>query len=288
MKIFINYSDNKYRKQQKFALKMAKYLGGFDKEIAFNPSNIDAKFFQKYRNILEQKKGGGYWLWKPYFILKTLNDLNEGDYLFYSDAGGFFLKSVDILIDELKKSKQDIMGFELPLIESQWTKRELFLNMNCDENYYYESNQILASFMLIKKSEVSVAFVNEYLEYSKNEINITDRLNIKQGDDFIEHRHDQSIFSLLYKKHKYIAFKDPSQLGKHPRSYSASRAAYGFEIGKVYVLDNKRKFRINKYNETYSSVLFLNKRNPRPIFSFLKYKLKEVLYWFKLYNGMVR
>ena len=80
MKIFINYSDNKYRKQQKFALKMAKYLGGFDKEIAFNPSNIDAKFFQKYRNILEQKKGGGYWLWKPYFILKTLNDLNEGDY----------------------------------------------------------------------------------------------------------------------------------------------------------------------------------------------------------------
>ena len=91
--------------------------GNFDKYISFSFEDIDGDFLKENYEILNEKRGGRYWLCKPYFILKTPQKLNENDYLFYSDSGAIFLKEVDILIKELEKNNQDIIGFELPLIE---------------------------------------------------------------------------------------------------------------------------------------------------------------------------
>ncbi|MDP1729439.1 MAG: hypothetical protein Q8L27_04510, partial [archaeon] len=173
-KVYINYSDIKFKKQQNFASAAAKYLGHFNEIIRFTPNDIDEYFYNKHQHILKQKKGAGYWLWKPYFINQTLSKLSYGDYLFYSDAGAFFLKRVDILINELNKYNQDIMGFELPLIEEQWTKKELFINMECEDEKYYGSNQLLASYFLIKKSLLSERFFQKCLEFACDEYNITD------------------------------------------------------------------------------------------------------------------
>lgn len=49
-------------------------------------------------------------------------------------------KNVDLLINELKSANQDIMEFQIPLIELQWTKTELFKNMNCMDEFYKASN----------------------------------------------------------------------------------------------------------------------------------------------------
>lgn len=32
-------------------------------------------------------QGAGYWVWKPFIILKELEHLQDGDYLLYTDAG---------------------------------------------------------------------------------------------------------------------------------------------------------------------------------------------------------
>jgi hypothetical protein len=38
----------------------------------------------RYAHILEQPRGAGYWMWKPYVILKTLVErMDWGDYLCY-------------------------------------------------------------------------------------------------------------------------------------------------------------------------------------------------------------
>lgn len=272
-KIFITYADDKFKKQKEFALKMAKSRGKFDEIIGYSRSDIDAKFYEENKHILDQKRGGGYWLWKPYFIVKTLETMNNGDYLFYSDAGAFFLQSVDVLIKELEKYNQDIMGFELPLIEKQWTKRELFINMDCDEEKYSESNQIFASYMLIRKTEFSVNFFNLYLNYGCNEINITDKYDnqIAQDKDFMDHRHDQSIFSLLYKRYKLKVFKDPSQYGKYPYKYSGV-SKIDFLSNKTYSLSNGRKLRINLHNSDYDVLIFHNRKG-NPILSFIKFSI---------------
>jgi len=179
------------------------------------------------------------------------------------------------------------MGFELPLIEEQWSKKELFINMECNEDKYYKSNQILASFMLIRKTDSSIKFMKQYLDYSCNEINITDKYNknIKQINNFIDHRHDQSIFSLLYKKYNFRVFKDPTQLGKYPIIYSGYSGFLKNELqpNKIFVLKNNRKFRYHKYVENYSLVMFHNRKG-KALNSFLKFKIKEFLYRIKIYK----
>ncbi len=253
-KYYINYSDDNFKTQQEFALKMAKKKGCFDYTQGFGPSDIDVIFLENNKNILKQPRGGGYWLWKPYIINKMLNTLKEDDYLFYSDSGAFFLKSVDILILELEKYNQDIMCFETIHIESHWTKKELFLAMGCDTDFYRNSNLIKAGFQLIKKTPFSVSFYAELLEYSCNELNITDMLTIKQNHDFIEHRHDQSILSLLYKKHKLRPFKDATQWA-----------------------DDKT----NKFPEEYKDVLFGNGK-ARPVLDYLAYRFSIIGYLKKI------
>jgi hypothetical protein len=288
LKYYINYSDKTFIKQQNFALKMAKLRGGFDSIVGYSREDIDKEFYEENKNILDQPRGGGYWLWKPYFIYKRLLEINEGDYLFYSDSGAFFLKSVDILINELEKYNQDIMGFELPLIEKQWTKQELFNNMNCNIEEYKNSNQIMASYILIKKTKKSLFFFKEYLEFAKNELNITDKYdkNILQDKEFIEHRHDQSIFSLLYKKYNLKSFKDATQRGEFPISYGASYME-NIDNNKLYKLDNGRLYRTYSYKEKYKNVLFHNRKGD-PIFSVIKFYIKRILFFFKLYKGIIK
>jgi hypothetical protein len=289
-KVYLNYADINFNKQKRFALRAAKLIGNFDKIIGLSPKDIDEEFYKKFQKILEKKRGGGYWLWKPYIINKTLSQLSYGDYLFYSDAGAFFLKKVDILIKELDKHNQDIMGFELPLIEEQWTKKELFINMDCNTEKYINSNQILASYMLIRKTSKSEQFFKEHLKYSCNELNITDKYSesVKQYDGYIEHRHDQSIFSLLYKKHNLKPFKDPSQLGKYPTGYLEGFNKQEKIIkGELKSLLNGRKFRINSYSENYSMVLYLNKKK-QPLRSLVKYYLKVLLSKCMLYKRVIR
>jgi len=289
-KIFLNFADINFKKQQEFALKAAKYRGNFDKVIGLNPNVIDETFHKKYKHILNQKKGCGYWLWKPYIIVRTLSQLSHGDYLFYSDAGVFFLKKVDVLIDELCKFNQDIMGFEIPLIEEQFTKKELFINMNCDEKKYIESNQLLASYMLIRKTEFSEVFFNEFLKYACEEINITDLYsnNIQQSKCFIDHRRDQSIYSLLYKKYNLRPFKEPSQMGKHQIKYAQMKKSEiedKIRIQELCLLNNGRKIRIKKYSEKYSLVLYQNRKND-PLRSLIRYFARVILSRLGLWDGI--
>jgi hypothetical protein len=274
-KYYINYADAKFSKQQKFSLNMAKKNGRFNSVKGYFYNDIDRKFYSSNKKILDMPRGAGYWLWKPYFIKKKLSEINNGDYLFYSDSGAFFLSSVDILIEELEKHNQDIMCFELSSIESQYTKKELFLKMGCDDEYYKTSNQIMSTFHLIRKTSFSIKFYNNFLKYCCDEVNLTDKhdKSVKQSDDFIEHRHDQSILSLLYKKNNLRPFKDPTQFGeKCLKRIPIPAKKKDVIYGRVYTLKNGVKRRCYDYVEAYQNILFIN-RGKNPVLAFLEYKI---------------
>jgi len=266
---------------------MAKYFGGFNNLIEYTPDDIDRDFYSQNEQILSAKKGAGFWLWKVYFIYKTLQELNDDDYLVYADTGSFFLKNVDILLKTLEDSNQDIMAFELPLIEKQWTKKELFINMNCNEDKYLLSNQIMSSFHIIKKTKFSVNFYEEFLNYACNIKNITDLhdYEITQEKDFIAHRQDQSIFSLLYKKYNLKPFKDPTQRGEFPSTYALS-SEYSLEPNTLHYMSNNVIFRYYKYEDNYTHVLYHNRNQP-PLKSLFKYIVKNVLYKIGLYKRII-
>lgn len=246
--ILINYSDNNYRRSQNTNTKTALNVGGFSKVISYNPKDIDENFYDLNKKILSLKRGGGYWLWKPYIIKKTLDQLEWNDYLFYSDAGCYFIDSIHHLKNSIQ---QDIIPFELKHIEKKWTKRDAFLLMNCDAPNYFETKQRLASYSLWKKTPLSMRFINEWLELCTDERLITDSENTLEKenfDGFVEHRHDQSIFSLLTKKYNLEGYRNPSQFGnEYFELYKNSSYPQLLVHNRQRDIIQKVKGRINKW-----------------------------------------
>lgn len=102
--IAISYANRKYKKQLEVNKKSALEIGKVNEYYSYSPNDIDPDFKNKNKYIFSLPRGNGYWLWKPYFILKTLKEkLNEGDYLIYTDAGILYMNSTYTIIEFMKK-----------------------------------------------------------------------------------------------------------------------------------------------------------------------------------------
>lgn len=245
MKILINYADNNYIKTQRINSFTGRYIAGFDKVFSFGPQDIDSTFYTNNSKIFSINRGNGLWLWKPYLIDKVLSQANEGDIIFYCDSGSFFLRSIDPLIESM--SKEDIWVSDIPLIEQCFTKEICFKDLNCNEDKYRLSNQIQATFFMVRCSDKSKKFVKKWLnlccEYKLISPQISKRNCRKCLTDFIAHREDQSLLSLLIKKEGITPHRDPSQRGIVQETYRNTE--YLFK--KTY------------HNDTYKTTIFLHK-----------------------------
>lgn len=48
----------------------------------------DEYFLNKHGNFINNnRRGFGYWIWKPYIIEQQMNKMEDGDVLFYIDVG---------------------------------------------------------------------------------------------------------------------------------------------------------------------------------------------------------
>lgn len=194
MTALITYGNKKYYKQQEELCKEA--YGVFDKIFAYREWDIDHWFFEKNKTVLTQDKGNGYWLWKPFLILKTLMTLSEGDKLLYMDCG-------DIVVDWgvkdfIEKTDKDILPTRGGFRNGDWTKRDCFVYMECDTPEYHDSIQIEAGVIVLKRTRATIEIVCEWLDYCENPAILTDSPNtcgLTNSIGFKEHRHDQSILS---------------------------------------------------------------------------------------------
>lgn len=216
MKILVNFSSDNFYKAQKFSSKMALKVGGFDRVIENNANTLGASFQKENASILTQSRGAGYWLWKPYIVLQALLESSDGDLIMYADSGSHFIASANPLFNLISSNRQDIIPFSLEHPEAHWTKRDAFILMGCDGQGFEKTPQRLASFFLARRSKNSILFFQQYLDYCKNSLILTDVKNRCYQPNYLgfkEHRHDQSVFSLLTKKYSLEAFRDPSQWG---------------------------------------------------------------------------
>lgn len=181
----------------------------------YNKKHLDKAFIDKNRSILEQKRGAGYWLWKPYIILRTLNEVPENDIVVYVDSGVIIKEKLDGLASLL--SDEDIIIFENVHSNRKYIKRGLLKIMNMDNENVRNSMQLQAGYIVIRNTEFSREFIKKWLEVSTNEKAITDSPSIDEHDDFVDHRYDQAILSLLYLK-----------FPKHIRILSMDQVSYYF------------------------------------------------------------
>jgi len=196
MNYFINYASNGFKNSQQEGLRCADKFGF--KSVAYSDSNISDEFKEDNKSIFFSSRGGGYWIWKPYIILDMLNKINDGDYLIYMDSGARLIGDPSEYLNLI--DDRGILAFSMVQKTSKWTKGDCFyeINKNNKEDFK-DSNQLQGTYIFFRKCEYSISFVKKWLELCCRENLITDSPNIHMENfsDFIDHRHDQAIFSLL-------------------------------------------------------------------------------------------
>ena len=112
--------------------------------------------------------------------------------------------------------QHNVLSFQMNhLAEKNWTKMNLVQFMDCNKPEILESGQIMATSFLIKKSSETLDLINEWLKICSLEWTIDDSPSTINNDlSFKDHRHDQSVFSLLRKKMNYFCIEDETYPSK--------------------------------------------------------------------------
>ena len=247
-----------YIKARDYNTKTAYERGCVDKVIEWSPEMIQ-DYVAQHKDIFNISRGAGLWLWKPYIILQTLKQINDGDYVIYADAGSFYINKVQPLIDVMKRDNVWIMPYEMPLLNRQFCKRESYVLANIPVD---DTNQICATELVVKKCPESIRFVEEWLHLCEDiRILSPERFchDIEEFPDFITHREDQSVYSLMVRKYGLQVYKEPTDAGIMPWRYAYSRGKY---VKKKYknspydaILLNARKNDPKKYESDFQKAL---------------------------------
>lgn len=244
----INCCDEKFEAPRKACSETSMTVGKADNVVEYSPNMMDDKFKSKNIDLLNVRRGAGLWIWKPYFISRALESIPEGDYLIYLDAGVVVIDEFRHLIDSMEKSGQDIMVFELPLLAEEWTKKETYSAIFPELR---ESvNQILAGYIVLKNTPFSRGIISEWLMYMQDPVCIMPHTVTGEANhrNFVENRDDQSVFTLVCRKHGITPFRDPSQFGTYPYKY-----AWYPKLSRKF---KKYSFRQHEYrNSPYPQIL---------------------------------
>jgi len=203
-KYLISYGCERFTLQRELFKALAVSSEFFDEVNVFTPEDFDIEFASKMRNTLTLTKGGGFWLWKPYFIKKMLDNIEEGDVLVYCGANcvinSWGKARFDGYVERLIASETGSLAFELPYKESEYTKMEVFEHFNTSEEQR-NSKQLMATILMLKKCPHTTMMVDKWYDTACAHPSLfTDELRIlPQDSDFIAHRYDQSIFSVIRK-----------------------------------------------------------------------------------------
>ena len=176
----------------------------FDSVKGYNHLNsFDEEFKNKHMHFINNnRRFYGYAVWKPYIVLKELETMKDGDILLYCDAGcelkATGKKRMFEYIDIVKESSLGVLGFQLNHLERCWSKMDLINHLKADN--FLDTFQINSTAFFIRKCEYSTTLFKRWYEIAHNYHLIDDSPSvIPNHPEFNEHRHDQSVFSLLCK-----------------------------------------------------------------------------------------
>ena len=253
---FITYGDDNFDIAKKHIIALAKYSGFFEESLSFNREDLDYEFKNKYEEILNMPRGGGYWIWKHRIIQNLLKEISENDLIIYCDAGASLnfkaSKRFNEYIEMINSSKYGNfrMKCEQQFKEVNYTTKELFnyFKLNTDSEFA-KTTQLQAGHMIFKKNKHSRELLEHYSALLEKDSNlITDYYSsFSQHKKFIENRHDQSIFSLLSKIYGCELIDNETEFKHRPsEQYNypfLSVRTYGHGIrDRVDFLFNKKKY----------------------------------------------
>ena len=212
---FITYGDEGFTNSKIRIINEAKNSGFFETYHPYGPEDLTVNFRNNFQDILKEKRGGGYWIWKIDVILNKLDQLKDGEFLIYMDCGcsikKYGVKRLNEYLNLLNNSKYGIISFQLTNeLEKVWTTKEIFDYFKIDkDNEIYNSNQYMSTILIMQKKKHLMDILKIYSQVLvDNRMLFTDKYNNKQEEYFKDNRHDQSIFSIIRKLYGSIVILD--------------------------------------------------------------------------------
>lgn len=274
-------------------LTQAQKSGLFTSTSLFTESDLTGINQEISKYIDQNRYGLGYWIWKPTIIKYCLESyVQDNEYLVYVDAGcelaSNWLSNMKFKNFCARNLDQDILAFSTGNPEILWTKSSVLELLKQEISKF--STQVAATFIIFRKSKMSIDIVSTWLNTCAIENGrFIDNSIGEEFTDFIEHRYDQSIFSVIYKNAglKSFELQQPSYSINPLGVNLINRVAYsGYLIwpirnrsGNPILLPGK-KFTFQPF---FSPIVFLAVKLGRILTTYmkiLKYKLTRIKFEF--------
>lgn len=217
--------------------KQAIAAGYFDCIYCFTDETAPASMQNEFQNRKDfySQRGFGYWTWKPLLVEYALEQIEEGDILFYVDAGcqissygqGRFEEYVDFIV------KNNSIFFHMPqYLEKSYTAKKIIEFLGAP-NEYLEQPQVQATFFGLKKTKQSRELIEAWKStcIMDNGHYINDENIIPADPSYVDYRHDQSILSLLVKMRGNFTL--PHECHHRPVDYYPNSSIMRFPIHSV-------------------------------------------------------
>lgn len=215
--ILVSFADRRYRNALKRLKEYTEPFPFTERYFLTQDNSLTKEYWRSLKPWL-YRRGYGYWEWKGKLVKQYFYSLNYGDILIWSDAGVYWNSTPKALerFDEYIKmldNKTSILAFQEPYIEEQWTKGDLLKALDVyDNENICKSLQLWSGVFVIMKNAYTVQLIDDWSSINEihKEFETDKRSSVPNKEGFVEHRHDQSSFSLLVKKvpHIEISYKE--------------------------------------------------------------------------------
>jgi hypothetical protein len=142
---------------------------------------------KKNKEIFAHKSGAGAWLWKPWIILDTMKKAPENALNIYANAGSVFTAPLAPLLKHLDKQSMLFAEYDNSAIYGTVkyrSKRDIFIALDCDKEYYWDATVTWAGFMVLGNNEEARAFIHEWLTHCKKNCILSSPARVKKDLSF--------------------------------------------------------------------------------------------------------
>lgn len=200
----------------------AKESGYFATVTAYTQQNIPATPAEK-EFMFRHRRGYGYWIWKAIIIEDMMKKFPDGDIILYADAGCGISTTpaartnMEAWISDCVSHPTHRISFQMPHIAEIWTKADVFHMLDASADEYTKTGQHIGGIQMYQNTEENRNFIQllKTFMWQDNWHYVSDEPSrVANPPCFRDHRHDQSILSILFKKYgssnREDHWKDPA------------------------------------------------------------------------------
>ncbi|WP_216901300.1 hypothetical protein [Synechococcus sp. CCY 9618] len=221
-RVLVTFTDQRMKAARRRLCRQAKEMEVYTEIVGASQKDLDLAFRQRFQAYLTpEHRGFGYYAWKPQIVLQTLERLNDGDLLHWIDSGCHLnpvgrqrLREFFTMAEEAPSGIQGFAclppngsllyrGRQFPdQGEAHWTKGDLLDQLSVrDRPEITGTQQLGATTFFLRKCPASMDFIRHWIRVFSEDFSLIDDRPSRSPnlEGFREHRHDQSIYSILGK-----------------------------------------------------------------------------------------